>query len=137
MKLNRVVLSGQDYVTTLKALLPAITSEPVQAYHEFMGVLVEAIRYQDKAIPAVVSMIKSLDANLVAQYTPVRPQIVAVVRDLTMHLLYQAQEHQLYNDRAVLMYTYFRHPDYSFDDVMLTSILPLTWNGHLYEPPLL
>jgi hypothetical protein len=134
--LKRIVLSGGDHTVTLKALLPSLTTEPEQAYHEFMGTIVESIRYRDKAITHIVEMLQALDRNLVAQYTRIRPQIVAVVRALAMDLFFQAEAHKLYSDRDTLMYIYCRHPDYSFDDVLLSEILPLTWNGRYYEPPL-
>lgn len=138
MHLKRVVLTGQPFTTTLKALLPKITEHPPQAYHEFMYQLVEAIRYRDKAMQNIVALVKSLDYNLGAEnYHPMRPHLVANVKELAMSMLFQAEDYELYDRRSVLMYTYFRHPDYSFDDVMITSILPLTWNGHLYEPPVL
>lgn len=133
---TRVVLAGGDLVPTLKVLLTSITGEVDQAYHEFMGVIVESIRFRDRAISDIVLMVQNLDKNLSAQYyVSTRPQMVKVVRDLAMDLFFQAESFKLYNDRGMLMYTYYRHPDPQYDDIILTGIIPLQWNGKLYEPP--
>jgi len=134
MSVRRIVLTGGDDITTLKELLASITHEVVQAYHEFMAALVESIRYRDRAITGIVMMIDNLDKNLEKQYTPMRSEIVAVVRSLAMSLYFQAEDCKLYNDKSILMYVYYRHPDFTFDDVVLSGIIPLGWNGEFYEP---
>ena len=134
MGVRRIVLSGGDYITALKVLLATLTPDVMQAYHEFMAALVESIRYRDRAITGIVMMVDSLDKNLAKQYAPMRSEIVAVVRDLAMSLYFQAEEFKLYNDKSILMYVYYRHPDFAFDDVVLSGIIPLGWNGVLYEP---
>lgn len=137
MKPERVILDGGDYTVTLKVLLSHITQDVGQAYHEFMYVIVESFRFRDRAITEIVMMVHNLDKTLESQYTPMRDPIVKLVRDLAMSLYFQAEEHRLYNERSMLMYTYYRHPDLTFDDVVLTNIIPLEWNGRFYEPPIL
>lgn len=135
--LKRIVLPGEDFVTSLKAQLGSVTEDIEQAYHEFMHAIVEAIRFRDKAMTQIVLMVQHLDKTLTAQYVPNRPQLVRLVRDFSMHLLFIAETYKLYNEKSMLMFTYCRHPDASFSDVLLTEILPLAWNGHLYESPYL
>lgn len=131
--LRRVVLAGGGDVTTLKVLLSSLTADVQQAYHEFMSGIIESIRYRDRAMSSAIMMLKSLDENLARQYYLHRTQMVALVKHLVMDLMYQLEDFNLYDKEGVLMYTYYRHPDPTFPDVVLTCIIPLTWNGILYE----
>lgn len=131
---RRVILQGNGHVERLRFFLPYITDKPLVATHELLNAMVEALRYRDKAMPKIVAMVEALEDNI-APWVACRQEIINTVKDLILDVYYQLEDYNLYDDRGMLMYTYFRHPDEQFDDIILSSIIQLTFNGQFYEPP--
>lgn len=131
--MRRVVLEGNGYVDLLKSYLPYLTQDVDAAYHELMYAIIESIRYRDKAVHYMVDMYRALERNI--DYgVCVKQELIATVKDFALQLYFQLENNNFYDDQGVLMFTYVRHPDPSFDDVMLTGIIQLTYNGAWYEP---
>lgn len=130
---RRIVLEGGGFVDRLKAYLPCLTLDVDQAYHELMYAIVESLRYRDKAATKTVEMYRALERNLDSSLG-VKHALMDVVRDFTLYLYFQIENHDFYDADGVLMFTYMIHPDKNFDAVLLNSIIQLTWNGEVYAP---
>jgi hypothetical protein len=129
---RRLIINTEGWVTQFRFLLPNLTPDVDQAFHEILYVVIEAVRYRDKAMEHIVAMVKNFDTN-VGVWVNCKAQLVNALKRLALEIYFQAESLHLYNREGLLMYTYSPHPDPHFDDVVLISIPQLTWNGALYE----
>lgn len=141
---RRILISGEGLVLKFRSLLPMLTKDVNQAFHELMYALVEAVRYRDKAMQEIVEITRNLARNVATlsvvvneEYASAYQDIVRTVRDLALSIFYQCEEHRLYDDRGVLQFTYFPNPDPYFPDIILNGVVRLTYNPTVpcYEPP--
>lgn len=132
---RRLIIGTNGWVTKFRFLLPFLTEDVDQAFHEIMYVVVESVRYRDKAMREIVAMVKNLE-HRVDIWVTCKDEIVNTLKQLAMEVYFQAEELKLYNDDGILMYTYIPHPDPDFDDITLISIIQLTYNPSVpcYEP---
>jgi lactam utilization protein B len=130
---RRLMLNTGGWVTKFRFLLPFLTEDIDQAFHEILYVMIESMRYRDKAMREIVTMVKNLEQTIDVWVT-CKEEIVRTLKQLALEIYFQAEALHLYNEDGILMYTYSPHPDPHFEDVMLISVPQLTWNGALYEP---
>jgi hypothetical protein len=131
----RVIISSDGWVEKLRFFLPYLTTDRDEALRGILYAVVESVRYRDKAMREIVTMVKALERNL--DYgVSVKAEIVHTVKELAKEVYFQVEGLHLYNDRGVLMYTYFWNPEPTFDDIILIPIGLLTYNPSVpcYEP---
>lgn len=124
---KRYVLDGEGLTTRLKELLGYFVDDVPQAYHELMNRLVESARCKDKAMAEISANMDALEYN-VPQDFQYREELIHVMRDLSLLIFFQIDNHRLYNERGMLDYVYERHPDMSFSDIVLRNILLLPYH---------
>jgi len=132
---RRVILDTNGWITKLRYLLPYLTEDVDEAFRGMMYAIVESVRYRDKAMRDIVAMVAALEQNI--EYgCSVKQELVTTVKELAKEIYFRVEEYNLYNEDGLLMYTYFWHPDTSFEDVMLISVIQLTYNPTVpcYEP---
>lgn len=135
-QIKQVILSMEDHCTVLKTLLSGMVDNPMQAYHELIHAVVEAVRWRDRSTTEIVRLVTSVHRNM-SDDVACKAVFAKVLRTIAQSIQYQAEAYNLYDDKGVMMFTYHRHPSDSFDDVMVASIIPLKYNGGIYEPPIL